>query len=105
MYDQGLGVGLDEKTAYNWFRKAAKQGYVKAQYATAIHLTKGLGVAKDYVRAYAWMTLANQSKNLNIKKILHKIGRKLTDVQIIEAETLANRWQSDQDKLTKGHLY
>ncbi len=90
---------MDEKTAYNWFRKAAKQGYIKAQYATAIHLTKGLGVEKDDVKAYAWLVLAHQSQDPIIKKILRKIGRKLTDIQIIEAETLANKWQADRHKL------
>ena len=100
LFSKGLGVNRDEKTAYKWLREAAKQGYVKAQYATAIHRAKGIGVTKDYVKAYAWMMLANQSQNPHVKEFLLKIGSKLTDIQIIEAKTLADKWQTDQYHLT-----
>ena len=100
LYHKGMGVDRDEKTAYDWFRKAAKQGYSKAQCATAIHLAKGLGVTKDYVQAYAWMLLANKSQNSQIKDFLFKISEKLTEYQIIEARTLADKWYGEQHRLT-----
>lgn len=79
-------------------KKAAKQGYIKAQCATAMHHAKGIGVTKDYIKAYAWMTLANRTQNPQLKEFLHKIGSKLTDIQIIEATTLADKWQPDKSQ-------
>ena len=54
----------------------------------------------DYVQAYAWMLLANESQNSQIKDLLFKISEKLTEYQIIEARTLADKWYEEQHRLT-----
>jgi hypothetical protein len=48
------------------------------------------------------MTLANQSQNSQIKDLLFKIGEKLTEYQIIEARTLADKWVAEQHRLTSA---
>ena len=55
-----------------WYRKAAEQGYPKAQYMLGRLYTKGQGVSQDYVRAYAWSNAAAVLGG-------HAGGRKLRD--------------------------
>ena len=51
-------VAKDEAEAVRWFRKAAEQGVDEAQFNLAYRYYSGLGVAKDFVEAYAYMNLA-----------------------------------------------
>lgn len=41
MYSSGFGVPVDEEMAYEWFLKAAKQGYAEAQFRVALDLDVG----------------------------------------------------------------
>ena len=50
----------DEALACTWFEKAARQGFQKAQHMLGVRLCKrNRRLEKDYVRAYAWLLLAN----------------------------------------------
>ena len=51
MYSQGPGVPQDHKEAIKWFRLAAKQGHLKAQYNVGLMYAKGYGVPQDYKEA------------------------------------------------------
>ena len=53
-YSEGLGVEQDRAAAVEWFRKAAKQGYVYAQTNLGICYYEGLGVERDYAAAVKW---------------------------------------------------
>jgi hypothetical protein len=46
------------REALPWIRKAAEQGDARAQYVMGIELTNGDLIAKDWPRAYAYMTRA-----------------------------------------------
>jgi hypothetical protein len=46
------------------------------------------------------MTLANKSQNSQIKDLLFKISKKLTEYQIIEARTLADKWYGEQHQIS-----
>ena len=41
IYRKGFHVPQDKAKAFEWFRKAAEQGHVKAQYTLCIMLNKG----------------------------------------------------------------
>jgi len=47
-------VAKDEVEAVMWYRKAAEQGHVKAQYNLGVALDDDKGVAKDEVEAAKW---------------------------------------------------
>ena len=47
--------------AVKWYRKAAEQGYVMAQYNLGVMYALGQGVPPDYVEAYAWSLLAEEN--------------------------------------------
>jgi len=58
MYDEGRGVPQNDGEAVNWFRKAADQGYAKAQYNLALVYYSGEGVPENNIRAYVWLSMA-----------------------------------------------
>ena len=54
MYEQGIGVGKDEREAVAWYRKAAEQGNSNAQYNLAVLYENGRGTKVDFVQARQW---------------------------------------------------
>lgn len=54
MYEQGIGVGKDEKAAYAWYRKSAEQGNSNAQYNLAVLYENGRGCDVDFTQAHRW---------------------------------------------------
>jgi len=54
MYEQGIGVLKDEKTALGWYRKSAEQGNSNAQYNLAVLYENGRGTAADFAEANHW---------------------------------------------------
>ena len=48
------GVTKDDAEAATWYRKAAEQGYAKAQLTLGYMLAEGLGVAKNDAEAVSW---------------------------------------------------
>lgn len=53
-YSQGRGVNRDWKQAFEWYRKAAIQGYAPAQYEIANCYHYGRGTAKNPAEANRW---------------------------------------------------
>ena len=58
MYENGWGVSKDEVEAARWYRKAAEQGYLKAQNNLGQAYRNGRGVRKDYAEAMFWFRKA-----------------------------------------------
>ena len=54
MYRNGWGVLLDTKEAVRWWRLAAEQGYVDAQYNLGAIYEQGKIVTQDYEEAVRW---------------------------------------------------
>ena len=54
MYEQGIGVGKDEREAVAWYRKAAEQGNSNAQYNLAVLYENGRGTKVDFAQARQW---------------------------------------------------
>ncbi|HEY7302232.1 MAG TPA: tetratricopeptide repeat protein [Xanthobacteraceae bacterium] len=63
MYHRGLGVGVDDREAAVWLRRAAEQGQAEGQLMLGMLFYYGRGVAQSYVRAYAWCELAESGGN------------------------------------------
>ena len=72
MYANGERVPEDAREAVKWYRKAAAQGYAKAQFNLGFMYTKGKGVPKDDREAAKWYRkaaeqgLSNAQLNLGI---------------------------------------
>jgi len=54
MYGNGRGVTQDYAEAVGWYRKAAEQGDVEAQYGLGLMYDNGQGVPQDYAEAVKW---------------------------------------------------
>jgi|GEM_PF-1289588 len=65
MYERGKGITQDYKEALKWYRKAAEQGYVTAQYNIGIMHVRGKGVNQDYEEALKWFHKAAEQGNAN----------------------------------------
>jgi TPR repeat protein len=82
----GSGVPRDYSEAFQWFLKAAKQGYVRAQANVGVAYATGKGTQLDYVQAYFWLNLAvvhGDSGSIGALKELRKV---MTVKQTLEAE-------------------
>ena len=60
---KGEGVARDPDAAADWFRRAAEQGYAKAQIFLGGMYARGEGVAKDRWEAARWFRMAAEAGN------------------------------------------
>jgi TPR repeat protein len=56
-------VAKDETEAVEWYRKAAEQGNVDAQFRLGVWYRHGTGVAKDETEAVVWYRKAAEQNN------------------------------------------
>lgn len=54
MYDDGLGVDSDDRTAVAWYLRAAEQDHPKAQANLGVMYRLGTGVEKSFREAFRW---------------------------------------------------
>jgi TPR repeat protein len=59
MYEQGIGVGKDEKEAVVWYGRAASQGSAAAQFNLGVLYENGRGTKIDFVKANEWYRKAS----------------------------------------------
>ena len=59
MYEQGIGVGKDEKEAVVWYGKSAAQGNAAAQFNLGVMYENGRGTKVDYAKANQWYRRAS----------------------------------------------
>jgi TPR repeat protein len=63
MYHRGLGVGIDDREAALWLRRAAEHGQAEGQLMLGMLFYYGRGVPQSFVKAYAWCDLAETNGN------------------------------------------
>ena len=54
MYDVGLGVDVDKKEAFNWYKLSAEQGSIEAQYNLGLAYRFGIGVDQNFTQSLKW---------------------------------------------------
>ena len=59
MYEQGIGVGKDEKEAVVWYGKSALQGNAGAQFNLGVLYENGRGTNVDFAKANEWYRKAS----------------------------------------------
>ena len=59
MYEQGIGVGKDEKEAVVWYGKSAAQGNAAAQFNLGVLYENGRGTEIDFAKANEWYRKAS----------------------------------------------
>ncbi len=63
MYKQGEGVPQDYKEAASWYRKAAEQGFARAQTNLGYMYDQGHGVLQDNILAHMWYNIGSANGN------------------------------------------
>ena len=92
MYSKGLGVPKDDQLAIDWYRKAAGQGVVKAQYNLGEIYSKGVGVPKDDQQAYFWWLLASAHGFAQAVEKRDLVELRLPPEQRASAQAQARNW-------------
>ena len=93
MYYNGNGVPQDYGAAVRWYRKAADQGFAKAQTNLGLTYSRGQGVTQDYVQAHMWFNLSAAQGNKGEEMFRGALAEKMTPAQIAEAQSLAREWK------------
>jgi TonB family protein len=104
MHATGQGVPQHYAAAVEWFRKAAEQGDVRAQYRLGLAYSTGTGVDRDYVQAHKWLNLAAAgAKEVDFRdkaiKSRDMLTANMSPVGIAEAQRLAGSWRAMQIKV------
>lgn len=98
----GLGVPPNYTEAAKWYRKAAEQGLVIAQYYICGLYQHGLGVPLDNVQAHMWCSLVERSDHPELPEIatetLAMFVEQMTPEQIAKAQRLASEWLETHGK-------
>ena len=98
MHENGTGVVQDFKKSVGWYRMAAEQGYVKAQFNLALMYEGGKWVKQDYILAHMWYNLAakNGDKFGTLSRDI--VANQMTPAQISEAQKLAKECEKKNYK-------
>ena len=91
MYRTGRGVEQNHEEAVRYLRIAAGQGLKEAQFNLAVLLANGQGAERDMVAAYVWFRLAADQKFGDADWNRHRVGERLSDAEIAEAEARAKK--------------
>ncbi len=83
--------------AAKWFRRAADRGHANAQAVLGSLYAVGLGVPKDFVNAYAWVSLALPRLEGRMRDravaLKDELGALMTPIQIGEARKISGGWR------------
>jgi TPR repeat protein len=96
------GIAQDYKKAFEWYSKAAEQGYDWGQYAVGWAYYDGTGVPQDYVMAHMFCNLAAASGSGMGAGVGARcrgvVAKKMTPSQIQEAQRLAREWMQKHQR-------
>lgn len=94
----GEGVTQDYKQTVKWYRKAAEQGDVDAQYNLGQAYGMGQGVTQNYIRAHMWWNIAGASGDSGAVKKRDLVAKEMTSSQLQEAQKLASEWTVNHEQ-------
>jgi hypothetical protein len=96
MYETGRNFPQDYELAAYWYRCAAEQGWIHAQFLLGLLYDRGQGVPLNYVEALKWLNLAAAKAGSGDRdyfvRIRNAVASKLTRIQIYEAQRQARDW-------------
>ncbi len=89
----GMGVLAQSRDqledAARWYEQAARAGLTSAQVLLGSMYIDGRGVARDAVRAYAWLHRATLDGHANAARARDAVGAALSTAKLVEAEALS----------------
>ena len=98
MYNAGLGVPQDYLVASEWFKRAAEMGHGDAQAHLGVLYFVGMKISRDHIEALKWLSIAASLGVDVAPKYSDIVADSMTDLQIDEAQRLADDWLADHLK-------
>ena len=98
MYYGGHGVAQNYAQALKWLNLAADQGLAEAQHDLGLMYGHGHGVSLDYIQARMWSNIAGAQGHDKALKGRDILAKKMTLIQIAEAQRLARDWSARQNE-------
>ena len=92
-------MAKDDAEALKWYRLSAGQGDPGAQFNLGVIYANGQGVARDYVQAYLWLSLAVarfprfSPDSDAATKNRDAVAAAMTPAQLAEAQKLVGAWK------------
>ena len=94
----GIGTLQGYAQAAVWYRKAAEQGYAKAEYSLGGSYCWREGVPLDYVEAYFWLDLAVEGKVDDVNHLRNYAASHLTPAELSQVQERARKWLESHPK-------
>ena len=90
MYAKGIHTDKNEELAIKWFKEAAKNNHINAQYNLASMYAKGRGVEQNYQKAFKWYLLTGEQGDVVSQYSLGMMYQKGIGTE--QDSTLAYQW-------------
>ena len=90
MYDEGMSVSQDDKTAVKWYTLAAEWGNAAVQSNLGAMYYNGKGVIQDDVYAHMGWNIATLNGDTNAVKKRDIVAKRMTPPDISTAQKLAS---------------
>jgi hypothetical protein len=100
-YFRGNGVPKNDVLAAEYLKRAANLGDRRAEKALSHFYLQGVGVPRDYVRAYTWASIA-QRQGADVAADLSTIRKRMTDADLRTAERRVQAW-TERHRSTVNH--
>lgn len=100
LYRDGLGVMPDHREAEKWLRRAAEQENLNARIALGSLYADPQGLVQDDVLALLWFNFAVSQGSQEAALLRESLLRRMTPVQIVEAQRLGREYKSERDYVT-----
>jgi hypothetical protein len=75
MLREGIGARKQYTKSARWFKEAAKEGHVEAQYELAEFYRQGLGLPRSSTKAKKWYAAAAEQGHMKARMRLGSGGR------------------------------
>ena len=86
------GRTRDYGAAFKWYLQSAKHGHRRAQHRLGTMYARGTGVARNYIKAYAWCKVSALQHSRRAVLKLKKIEPCLSVKQISRARKLSRQY-------------
>jgi TPR repeat protein len=98
MLNAGQGAAKDDKAAFDWFTRAARQDLADAHFALGDMYHKGEGVAKDDAQALFWFKLAAAAGHSLAKDMVDSIASTLQPAQLDQVSQQQREWAAKKGR-------
>lgn len=92
MHEESQGVSRDYEKAFNWYLKAARQGFAPAQLRLARMYYFGRHVRQDNFLAYVWLSVAALQGDETARQNRDKLVKLMDSEEASSAKMLAREW-------------